>query len=60
MSTPTLARPSIARIPADASDELLRKLHTEAAWNVPLAERRTCPEHLTWRDLCAHQHEVTS
>jgi hypothetical protein len=55
MSTPTLAR-----IPAAASDELLRKLHVEAAWNVPLIERRTCPEHLTWRDLCAHQHQEAS
>lgn len=51
MSTATLPR-----IPANVSDELLRKLHTEAAWNVPLDERRTCPEHLNWRDRCAHQH----
>jgi len=47
---------TLPRIPADVSDELLRKLHLEAVWNVPLDERRTCPQHLNWRDLCAHQH----
>ncbi|MFI8303701.1 hypothetical protein ACIF80_09650 [Streptomyces sp. NPDC085927] len=47
---------TLPRIPVDASDELLRKLHVEAVWNVPLTERRTCPTHLQWRDLCAHQH----
>ncbi|WP_160161931.1 hypothetical protein [Streptomyces sp. F-3] len=53
-----MTAPTVARIPADASDELLRKLHVEAAWNVPLGERRTCPLHLNWRDLCAQLHET--
>ncbi|MFJ3719053.1 hypothetical protein [Streptomyces sp. NPDC090057] len=47
---------TLARVPADASDDLLRLLHVEAAWNVPLGERSTCPEHLNWRDRCAQLH----
>ncbi|MFD4788903.1 hypothetical protein ACFWN1_17970 [Streptomyces sp. NPDC058459] len=53
-----MATPTVRRIPRDASDELLRKLHIEAAWNVPLTERRTCPEHLNWRDRCTTQHRA--
>ncbi|WP_316740456.1 hypothetical protein [Streptomyces sp. MK7] len=49
---------TLPRIPADVSDELLRKLHLEAVWNVPLAERRTCPEHLNWRAVCAPKHAL--
>jgi hypothetical protein len=45
-----------AAIPADASDDLLRKLHVEDSRSVPVARRATCPDHLNWRDRCAHLH----
>lgn len=50
-----MATPTRAPIPADASDELVRRLYTENAWSVPAGERRTCDEHFDWRDRCADE-----
>lgn len=51
-----MASPTLARIPADASDDLLHKLYQETARQVPADERSTCPVHLDWRDHCRHLH----
>ncbi|MYW66289.1 hypothetical protein GTY65_19850 [Streptomyces sp. SID8379] len=48
---------TVARMPADASDDLLRKLHVEHVTQVPAERRSTCATHLQWRDLCAQMHE---
>ncbi|MGW3024490.1 hypothetical protein [Streptomyces sp. NPDC001221] len=44
------------RMPEIFSDDLLRALHRETAWQVPLADRATCPLHLNWVDRCRHLH----
>lgn len=37
-------------------DEFARALHRETAYEIPLYERTTCPEHLDWRTACIHLH----
>ncbi|MGW9024792.1 hypothetical protein ACWGQ5_11255 [Streptomyces sp. NPDC055722] len=44
------------RMPAEFGDDLLRAIHRETSWSVPLAERTTCPIHLNWADRCRHLH----
>jgi hypothetical protein len=48
---------TLPRVPADASDDLLLRLHQETARQIPVADRSTCPIHLDWRDRCAHLHD---
>ncbi|MGW7087563.1 hypothetical protein ACWGH2_29260 [Streptomyces sp. NPDC054871] len=51
-----MSAPTVARIRADVSDNFLRALHREDSWQVPAAERTTCPDHLDWRSRCADLH----
>ncbi|NED31061.1 hypothetical protein [Streptomyces sp. SID8499] len=51
-----MANSTLARIPADASDDLLLRLYQETARQVPADRRVTCPIHLNWRDRCRHLH----
>jgi len=51
-----MANSTLARIPADASDDLLRRLYQETAREVPAEQRVTCPLHLNWRDRCRGLH----
>lgn len=44
------------RMPRVVSDSFLRALHREDSWQVPAAERSTCPEHLDWCDRCVSLH----
>lgn len=37
-------------------DDLDRALHRETAYNVPLAERTTCPIHRDWVTGCTELH----
>ena len=53
-----MAAPTLPRIPADASDDLVFRLYQETRDQVPAAERSTCPIHLNWRDRCKHLHEA--
>lgn len=53
-----MAAPALARVPADASDDLVLRLYQETARQVPAVQRVTCPIHLNWRDRCAHLHEA--
>lgn len=49
---------TVARIPADASDDLVLRLYQEGARQTPAEQRVTCPIHLNWRDRCSHLHEA--
>jgi hypothetical protein len=51
-----MANQTVARIPADASDDLMLRLHQETARQVPVRQRVTCPIHLNWRDRCQPLH----
>lgn len=53
-----MTAPALARMPADASDDLLLRLYRETARQTPAEQRSTCPIHLQWRDRCLHLHEV--
>ena len=55
-----MANSTLARIPADASDDLMLWLHREASQQTPAELRSTCPRHLNWREVCAHLHEAAS
>lgn len=52
--------PTLPRIPADASDDLVYRIFREARDQTPDAERSTCPIHLQWRDRCHHLHKQDS
>jgi hypothetical protein len=52
-----MAAPTLPRVPADASDDLLLRLYQETSRQTPASERSTCPTHLQWRDRCAHLHD---
>ena len=52
-----MTAPTLPRIPADASDDLLLRLYQETSRQTPADARSTCPIHLNWRDRCAHLHE---
>lgn len=51
-----MAAPTLPRIPAGASDDLILRLYQETARQTPADQRSTCPIHLNWRDRCAHLH----
>lgn len=51
-----MSAPTLPRIPADASDDLVLRLYQETARQVPAEQRVTCPIHLDWRDRCANLH----
>ena len=51
---------TVARIPADASDDLVLRLYQEGARQTPAEQRVTCPIHLNWRDRCHHLHEAVA
>ncbi|WP_432130588.1 hypothetical protein [Streptomyces tendae] len=53
-----MANQTLAAIPADASDDLLRRLYQETARETPVEQRVTCQIHLDWRDRCRHLHEA--
>lgn len=55
-----MAVSTVARIPADASDDLVLRLHQEGVRQTPAELRSTCPIHLNWRDRCAHLHEAVT
>jgi hypothetical protein len=52
-----MTAPALARIPADASDDLMLWLHRETSRQTPTELRSTCPIHLNWREVCAHLHD---
>lgn len=52
-----MTAPTLPRIPADASDDLLLRLYQETSRQTPAEHRSTCPIHLNWRDRCRHLHE---
>ncbi|MGW2223836.1 hypothetical protein [Streptomyces formicae] len=47
-------------MPRAVSDDFLRALSREDRRQVPAEERRTCPNHLDWRDRCQRLHEAVS
>ena len=49
-----MSAPTLPRIPADASDDLILRLYQETSRQTPDHLRSTCPIHLQWRDRCAH------
>lgn len=51
---------TLARIPADASDDLVYALYMEGSRQTPAELRSTCPVHLNWRDRCQHLHTQDS
>jgi hypothetical protein len=51
-----MTAPTLSRIPADASDDLVLCLYQETARQTPADQRVTCPIHLNWRERCAHLH----
>ncbi|MFE8961768.1 hypothetical protein [Streptomyces iakyrus] len=53
-----MSAPTLARIPADASDDLVYRIWRETRDQTPAEQRSTCPIHLNWRDRCAHLHEA--
>jgi hypothetical protein len=53
-----VSAPTLARIPADASDDLVNRIYRETRDQTPTELRSTCPIHLNWRDRCAHLHEA--
>lgn len=55
-----MAAPTVARIPADASDDLVLRIFRETRDQTPDHLRSTCPIHLQWRDRCAHLHEAVA
>lgn len=55
-----MTAPTLARIPADASDDLVLRLYQEGLRQTPAEQRSTCGIHLNWRDRCAHLHTQDS
>ncbi|WP_157874978.1 hypothetical protein [Streptomyces resistomycificus] len=51
-----MTAPTLARIPADASDDLVLRLYQETARQTPDGQRSTCQIHLNWVDKCSHLH----
>ncbi|CAL9664670.1 hypothetical protein SUDANB1_07149 [Streptomyces sp. enrichment culture] len=51
-----MSAPTLPRIPADASDDLVYRIYRETRDQTPADQRVTCPIHLNWRDRCAHLH----
>lgn len=52
-----MTAPTLARIPADASDDLVYALYREGRNQTPASERSTCQIHLNWVDKCSHLHD---
>lgn len=52
-----MANQTLPRIPADASDDLMLRLHQETSRQTPADLRSTCPIHLNWVDRCRHLHD---
>jgi hypothetical protein len=52
-----MSAPTVPRVPADASDDLLLRLYQETSRQTPAADRSTCPIHLNWRDRCIDLHD---
>ncbi|MFF9118302.1 hypothetical protein ACF09Y_22330 [Streptomyces massasporeus] len=55
-----MSAPTLARIPADASDDLVYRIYRETRNQTPIELRSTCPIHLNWRDHCAHLHDASA
>ena len=51
-----MANSTLARIPADASGDLVYALYTEGRKQTPADDRSTCPTHLNWVVKCSHLH----
>lgn len=49
-----MTAPTLPRIPADASDDLVNRIYRETRDQTPADLRSTCPIHLQWRDRCSH------
>lgn len=51
-----MTAPTLPRIPADASDDLVLRIFRETRDQTPADQRSTCPIHLNWMDRCRHLH----